>query len=664
MDTTTHSSQLTANNDTLRRSTLAAFGRIMAFLFLSELAIMFILDALGFLDWISHGGIIENILDALLLILISAPYIWFILRRQELATLRQKDAEGSLFLLQKAFEHTAEAFVVTDASANILNVNPAFTLVTGYAREEVIGKNPKLLRSGRHDNAFYQEMWHSILEHGQWQGEIWNRRKNGDIYPEWLTITAIRDSRSQVTHYISVFTDMTAHKRLEESLHRVTYFDTLTGLPNREMLHERMAAAFARAERENTLVALIFFDLDRFKHINETLGHKLGDELLQLVAQRLTALGREDYSVCRLGGDEFIILLEAVENADAIAELAKEILASITVPFSVHNHELHVTTSLGISVYPTDGVDRTTLMKNADAALYRAMANGGNSYQFYRESMNAGAFNRLTLEGSLRHAVKRNELRLYYQPQVSTHSGHIEGMEALVRWHHPELGLVSPGVFIPLAEENGMIIEIGEWVLRTACLQAKAWADAGYPLRVGVNVSARQFHQENIEQRIIAIIDESGLDPHQLEIEITESLIMSNPTETCALLERLRELGIQIAIDDFGTGYSSLSHLKHFPIDTLKVDQSFIREVSAAGSSAAIAATIVSLAHALGMKSIAEGVETMEQLAFMRTHNCHEIQGFLFSRPVPAEDFEKLLACDMVIKPQSSEAVQFPLPLS
>jgi len=622
---------------------LRTFVLIVALLFTTELLIMFLLDRLGVLAGLKQGGTIENLLDAALLIVVSAPAIWMLLERQVEASSHRKSAEDSLFLLQKIFDNASEAFTITDAQANIVAVNSAFSVITGYGADEVIGQNPRILNSGRQSRAFYQDMWRSLLEKGMWQGEIWNRRKNGEVYPEWLTLYAIRNENRQVSHFIGVFTDITTRKRMEENLLQVSNFDALTGLPNRDMLYDRLQLACFHASQSKSIVALLFLDLDRFKHINETLGHKGGDELLQVVAQRLSSVVRNGDTVSRLGGDEYIILLESVRDADEVAAMAKQILAHIAGTIKMGERELYITASMGIAVFPEDGNDRATLMMKADAALYRAIENGGNDYQFYSEAMSAHALERLTMVGALRHAIERNELLVCYQPQLDIQTGRIVGMEALVRWKHPELGVVSPAVFIPLAEENGLISDIGKWVLRTACRQTKAWEQAGYRLRVGVNISARQFYQENIRDCVLEVLNETGLDPHQLEIEITESMMMSDPEEAIASLNELRQRGIKVAIDDFGTGYSSLSHLKHFPIDTLKVDQSFVRDVCQDEDSAAIAAAIIGLAHNLGIKSIAEGVETTEQLEFVRKHGCHEIQGFLFSRPVLTDEFENLL---------------------
>jgi diguanylate cyclase (GGDEF)-like protein/PAS domain S-box-containing protein len=626
-----------------RREVLRPFMLIVALLFLAELFIMFLLSFLGVLTGLEQGGTAENILDAVLLIAISSPAVWILLNRQAEALSARKSAEDSMFLLKKVFENASEAFTFTDAQANIITVNPAFSTITGYSQSEVVGQNPRILNSGRHSRVFYQDMWRNVLNGGMWQGEIWNRRKNGEVYPEWLTVYAVRDDNRQITNFIGVFSDITLRKRMEENILQISNFDALTGLPNREMLNDRLKSACIRANQENAIVAVVFFDLDRFKHINETLGHKGGDELLQVVAQRLSSLADNGDTVSRLGGDEFIILLESVRNVDEIAAMAKRILAHVSSPIKMGGRELYITASMGISVYPNDGADRAALMKNADAALYRAIESGGNTYQFYSEAMSEHALERLTMSSALRYALERNELHVCYQPQVDTNTGVIVGMEALVRWQHPEFGMVSPVVFIPLAEENGMIGMIGEWVLRTACRQTKLWDEAGFRLRVGVNVSARQFMQEDIRGQVLDVLGETGLDPGQLEIEITESMMMSDPEKVIAILEDLRKRGIQVAIDDFGTGYSSLSHLKHFPVDTLKVDQSFTRDVCVDDDGAAIAAAMVSLAHNLGIKSIAEGVETMEQLEFMRKHGCHEIQGYLFSRPLPVKDFELLL---------------------
>ena len=627
------------------------FASLLAFLFLLEMLIMFMLDALSIIEKFPDGNLMNKLVDASSLVLVSSPFIWWMLSRYANLLEGKETAENSLQLLSKAFDSASEAFIVTNCKAEIINVNPAFTLMTGYAREEAIGKNPRILQSGRHPAEFYQEMWNIIHRDGMWQGEIWNRRKNGEIYPEWLTVRCIKDNHDEISHFISVFTDISVHKHMEKSLHHVTNFDALTGLPNRDALYEELKVAIARAEQKNTQLALIFFDLDRFKYVNETFGHKLGDELLQMVAQRISACLQPVDMICRLAGDEFIILLESVTSVEEIAEVVNKILADVALPFKIQGHDVHTTASLGICVYPEDGTDRTTLMKNADTALYRAVASGGNSYQFYMAEMNASALERLTLENALRYAITRNELRLYYQPQVNTHTRKIIGMEALVRWAHPELGLISPCVFIPIAEQNGLIVEIGDWVLRTACQQAQDWKVAGHALRVGVNMSPRQFQQGDIRRKILNVLHETGLDPHQLEVEITESMMMSDPEATIVLLKDLQKMGVLVAIDDFGTGHSSLSLLKNFPINTLKIDQSFVRDVAMNSDDAAIAATIISLAHRLGIKAIAEGVETLAQLEFMVTHDCHEIQGYLFSRPLPKEEFEKLLMAGDVIMP-------------
>lgn len=626
-----------------KKRMLQAFASIQAFLFVIELGIMFMLDALGITEKFPQGYLMNNLLDSTALVLGSSPFIWWALNRYGKAMESKESAEQSLALLQRAFENSSESFMIADGDGHILNINPAFTKVTGYTFEEVIGQNPRILRSGQHGEDFYSEMWDAINNDGLWQGEIWNKRKNGEIYPEWLTICRIGDETNQLTHHIAVFTDITVHKKMEQSLHQMANFDVLTGLPNREFLYEQMNSAFVRVNSRNGKLALVFFDLDRFKHVNETFGHKIGDELLQVVAERISSCVQPGDTVCRLGGDEFIILLESLNSDEEVSQIANRILTAIAKPFRIQDYEMHMTASLGICMYPDDGADRMLLMKNADTALYKAIESGGNCFKWYVAEMNSSALDRLNMENALRHAIEREELHLYYQPQVTTLDRCIIGVEALIRWHHPELGVIPPSVFIPIAEENGMIIDIGDWVLQTACRQAREWKDAGYNIRMGVNISPRQFHQANIREKILGVLDETGLDPRQLEIEITESMVMGNPEKAIILLKELQAIGILIAMDDFGTGHSSLALLKNFPIDTLKIDQSFVRDIFEGSDGAAIAATIVTLAHRMKMKAIAEGVETVDQLEFMESHCCNEIQGYLFSNPLPKDELELLL---------------------
>ncbi len=559
------------------------------------------------------------------------------------------EAEESQRLAAKVFDSSVEGILITDAHSRIVTVNHAFTAITGYGIEEAVGKTPAMLRSGKHSEDFYRQMWASLKEAGQWCGEIWNRRKSGETYLEWLTISAVKNDKGETTNYVAVFSDITSRKLAEERLNYLANYDALTGLPNRILYMERLALALAHAHRNRKMAAVMFFDLDRFKIVNDTLGHTAGDELLQEVAKRVAACLREDDTVARLGGDEFTVILEGIGNERDVAPVAQKIIDALARPISLGEQEMFITASIGISVYPNDGLDAQTLVKNADAAMYRAKDLGKNNYQFFKVEMNARAFERLTLENRLRRALERNEFELHYQPQVDLGTGQVVGAEALIRWRHPELGLVSPDRFIPIAEETGLILPIGEWVLRTACAQNKAWQNAGLPpLHVAVNISGRQFRQKNLIGMVELILAETGLRPEHLELEITESVIMEQAAETIATIGDMRQLGLHLSIDDFGTGYSSLSYLKRFPIDTLKIDRSFVRDITTDQDDAAIVKAVIALAHSLKLLVIAEGVETAEQLGYLREQGCDEIQGFYFSRPLTVEAFTARMANNWV----------------
>jgi diguanylate cyclase (GGDEF)-like protein/PAS domain S-box-containing protein len=550
------------------------------------------------------------------------------------------EAEENLRLAAKVFDSSVEGILITDAFSRIITVNQAFTQITGYQKEEAVGNTPSLLRSGKHGSEFYREMRASLKETGQWRGEIWNRRKDGETYLEWLTISAVKNDRGETVNYVAVFSDITSRKLAEERLNYLANHDALTGLPNRILYLERLSLALAHAHRNRKLVAVMFFDLDRFKIINDTLGHNAGDQLLQEVGERVAAILREDDTVARMGGDEFTVILEGVCDEQDAIQVAQKIIDVIAHPVDLGGQEVFITASVGISIYPNDGSDAHALVKNADAAMYRAKEQGKNNYQFFKADMNTRAFERLALENSLRRALERNEFELHYQPQVDLGTGQVVGAEALIRWRHPDMGLVSPERFISIAEETGMILQIGEWVLRAACTQNKAWQDAGFPpLQVAVNLSARQFKQKNLVGMIETVLAETGLAAEFLELEITEGVIMEHATETIATLTSMKELGLQLSIDDFGTGYSSLSYLKRFPIDTLKIDRSFVRDITTDQEDAAITTAVIALAHSLKLMVIAEGVESAEQLAFLREHGCDEIQGYYFSVPLSVADF-------------------------
>jgi diguanylate cyclase (GGDEF)-like protein len=460
-----------------------------------------------------------------------------------------------------------------------------------------------------------------------------------------VTISAVRDERGQVVNFIKIFSDISERKEREERVRHLAHHDFLTDLPNRVLLSDRIARAISAAQRNGTQVAVLFLDLDRFKNVNDSLGHSIGDKLLQEVARRLRACIRASDTVSRLGGDEFVLLVPDVSDPASVAVLAQKVLDAVSRPYSIEGHELISSPSIGLAVFPADGEDVETLLRNADAAMYHAKESGRNNYQFFTPDMNIRATERLSMERSLRRALERGELRLHYQPQYEVATGRIVGMEALIRWEHPEQGLVSPGRFMPFAEESGLILPIGEWVLQEACRQNRAWQESGLaPVRVAVNISALQFRQAGFAATVRAALERSGLHARYLELEVTESVIMHDAERVTASLEELKQMGLELAIDDFGTGYSSLSYLKRFPIDRLKIDQSFVRDITTDRDDAAITSAIIALTRNLGLKTIAEGVETRAQLEFLRAHGCNEVQGFLLSRPVAAAECAALLA--------------------
>jgi diguanylate cyclase (GGDEF)-like protein/PAS domain S-box-containing protein len=555
----------------------------------------------------------------------------------------RKRAEAELRLMANIFEHSGEAILISDRDNRIVAVNPAFTRLTGYAAEEVIGRNPSILASGRSTPEEYAQMWQALREHGLWHGEVWDRRKDGGTYPKWLTIATLKNADGEVTHYIGSFTDISERKTAEEQIRHLAHHDTLTGLSNRFHLQGRLEQALATARRDERPLAVIFLDLDRFKIINDTLGHQVGDHLLIAVAHRLRASVRDSDIVARLGGDEFVVVLTDVEAAGA-QQVADKILRSLATAYNVGAHRLHSTPSLGIAMFPQDGDSVEALMKNADTAMYHAKTAGRNNAQFFTAAMNEEASTRLALENSLRQAVARNEFELHYQPQVELASGRVIGVEALVRWHHPERGLLSPLTFIPLAEETGLIVPLGAWVLGQALRQLAAWHAAGIDgLRMAVNLSAHQLRSPTFVSSVAAAIETTGIPPERLELEITESVAMADPQATIELLGQLRRMGIDLAIDDFGTGYSSLSYLKLLPIQRLKLDRSFVMDIEHDPNDAAICSATIALAHSLGLGVIAEGVETEAQRDYLARLGCDNVQGYLFSRPLPAAEAEAFL---------------------
>jgi len=556
----------------------------------------------------------------------------------------RKREEDHLNLVGQVFERSSDAILITDRSNRILSVNSAFSRMSGYSAEEVLGRDPRLFASGRHDRSFFRDMWAGIERNGSWSGEIWNRRKDGEVYAEWLTVHGVRNGSGAIENCIAIYTEITDQRVAAERIQFLAHFDPLTRLPNRMLLQDRMRQALAHAAREGTRVALLFLDLDRFKTINDSLGHLVGDRLLQEVAMRVRGCVREDDTVARRGGDEFIVMLPHVEAADQAAHVAEKIIDAMGDSVVVDGHRLNVTFSIGISIYPDDAPNADGLIRNADIAMYRSKAGGRNKFQFFTADMNAHALERLALENDLHRALEREEFTLVYQPQIDSESGRIIGAEALLRWDHPRRGLIGPAQFIPVAEESGLIVPIGEWVLERACEQMRQWRLAGLEQVVlSVNISALQFSQKNLIGSIRRVLERSGVEPGMLELELTESVLMRDHDATCEMMGELNDMGVRMAVDDFGTGYSSLSYLRSFPIHKLKIDQSFVRDLNRSSDAGAITGAIIAMAKNLNLRVLAEGVETGDQASFLQAQSCEQFQGHYFSKPLSADGFADLL---------------------
>jgi diguanylate cyclase (GGDEF)-like protein/PAS domain S-box-containing protein len=565
---------------------------------------------------------------------------------QQHQQLQENNAE--LALAASVFE-SQQGMVITDSENAILRVNKAFSKMTLYSEDEVVGKNPSIFKSGLHDDDFYRTMWKAIENEGVWRGEIWNRRKNGEVYPEWVTITAVKIN-GITSRYIATMSDITEYKNATDKIHRLAFYDPLTALPNRRLLLERLEHGIERCERDGEIMAVLMLDLDKFKPVNDTLGHLAGDQLLQQVAKRLLKRLRNSDMTARLGGDEFIVLLENITQIDDAAQVAEEIINDLKQPFFLNiehetkEKEVHIGVSIGISIYGEHGTTPQSLIDNADLALYKAKDNGRNCFAYFSEEFTLAAHKRIELEALLRSIIEKDQLRVHYQPQVDIETDKIIGAEALIRWESSVEGFHSVSEFVAFAEETGFISIIGEWILRETCRQGRQWLDAGFPaLTLAVNVSSLQFRHSNMADLVVKVLAETQFPAHLLELEITESCLMENQEKTRLTFDYLRDLGVHFAIDDFGTGYSSLAYLKRFPVTTLKIDKSFIDNLPTKQNDMAIAEAIISIGHRLGFNVLAEGVENSAQLDFLNEKGCNQYQGYIKSKPLPAHEFEQLL---------------------
>jgi len=549
-----------------------------------------------------------------------------------------------LHLYEMVFEHAAEGIVITDKNNDIIDINPSFTKITGYSRQDALGKKPSLTKSERHSQQFFKDLWESINRVGHWTGEIWDAKKDGTTFPKRLSINSIRNEKGESNYYVGVFTDITQNKRTEQQLKELAYYDPLTKLPNRTLFVTLLQKELASAQRHSGMLALLYIDLDKFKYVNDSLGHSQGDDLLVEIARRFQESSRNSDFLARIGGDEFTLLLTDLKRPEAAASVAQKLIDNATQPVSLKGQKVYIGASIGISIFPNDGDNVDILMKNADMAMYHAKEMGRNNHQYFTQAMNIHVANRLNLERELQHAIEHGEFCLYYQPKVNIQSGQIVGAEALIRWAHPDKGIISPLDFIPIAEETGQIIAVGEWVLRQACQQLQAWkSQLTHSFRIAVNISIGQLRQTDFIHSVNQILNEENMTSDLLEFEITESMMMSDMQKNVAVLNEIKAMGIAISIDDFGTGYSSLSYLKQLPINQLKIDRSFIKDIGFEKDDESITSTIISMSHHLQLTVIAEGVETQQQLDFLKQEGCDEMQGYFFSRPLPADDFSKLL---------------------
>ncbi len=628
-----------SSRDALRTALLYGLLAVFWLLVTDHLLNSYFDDSAQLVRWQQVNGYVFALVSAVLIFFARARLFDFLGMNPGLK--RQLQDRERLRQAAVVFDCTREGVLVSDSRGVIVHVNRALVEITGYPAEEVLGRRPNMFKSGRHGPAFYQAMFKTIDERGEWHGEIWNRRKSGEVYPQWQTVRSITDDKGQVSHYVAVFSDISAIKNSQTELARLVHHDPLTDLPNRLLFTDRTEQALASAQRHQTGCALLMIDLDHFKIINDSLGHNVGDLLLKAVAERLLRVFGKGFTVARLGGDEFAVLVDSCEHASQAAGLAQQVLEVMKGPFDVDRHQLLISASVGISVFPGDALNAEQLLRNADSALFKAKSSGREGYALYTEELTAHAQYRVEVASDLRRALEQHELRVYYQPVHNLKTSRLIGVEALVRWEHPLRGLLSPGEFIPIAERTGLIAEIDAWVLEQACWQMVQWQAAGVELSfVAVNISSRLFARPELFSLVSTVLADTGLDPALLELEVTESAVMDNSQVALEQMHRLRVLGLRLAIDDFGTGFSSLLRLKRLPVQKLKIDQGFVAGLPGDNDDVAIVRAVIALGQSMGLEVHAEGIEQVEQAQFLLDLDCNLGQGYWFGRPMPAKDLD------------------------
>ncbi len=628
-----------SSRDALRTALLYGLLAVFWLLVTDHLLNSYFDDSAQLVRWQQVNGYVFALFSAVLIFFARARLFDFLGMNPGLK--RQRQDQERLRQAAVVFDCTREGVLVSDSRGVIVHVNRALVEITGYPAEEVLGRRPNMFKSGRHGPEFYQAMFKTIDEHGEWHGEIWNRRKSGEVYPQWQTVRAITDDKGLVSHYVAVFSDISAIKNSQTELARLVHHDPLTDLPNRLLFTDRTEQALASAQRHQTGCALLMIDLDHFKIINDSLGHNVGDLLLKAVAERLLRVFGKGFTVARLGGDEFAVLIDSCAQASQAAGLAQQVLEIMKGPFDVDKHQLFISASVGISVFPGDALNAEQLLRNADSALFKAKSSGREGYALYTEELTAHAQYRVEVASDLRRALEQQELRVYYQPVHELKTSRLIGVEALVRWEHPQRGLLAPGEFIPIAERTGLIAEIDAWVLEQACWQMVQWQGAGVELAfVAVNISSRLFARPELFALVSTVLADTGLDPALLELEVTESAVMDNSQVALEQMHRLRALGLRLAIDDFGTGFSSLLRLKRLPVQKLKIDQGFVAGLPGDNDDVAIVRAVIALGQSMGLQVHAEGIEQVGQAQFLLDLDCDLGQGYWFGRPMPAQDLD------------------------